>query len=95
MSVLTVLFHLGYSLLTESNVDDQWWLRHLNLKLRDHQCLCQGKDLSDIIINAAQGLLKQQFPNLFGFQNTLFRKNLSFHPVPSDVHCVQILHTGQ
>ena len=54
MRVLVVLFLLGYSLLTESNMDDEFWLRYLNLKLRDRKCLCQGKDLSDTIINAAQ-----------------------------------------
>ena len=39
--------------------------------------------------------MKQQFPNLFGFQHTLFGETLSIHPVPSMFYCVQILHTGQ
>ena len=76
------------------DVTDNWWLRHLNLTSHDHQCLRDGIDLSDVVINSAQGLLKQQFPNMFGFQNTLLGEKLKFKPFCSTASSVQILHTG-
>ena len=48
--------------------------------------------LDDVIINAAQDLLKEQF-EISGFQNTTLGCNLSFDILRSEF--VQILHNGK
>ena len=54
----------------------------------------EGKcQLSDKIIEAAQSILKQQFPNLNGFQSTLFKQNIK-HLKKEDKNMIQILHRG-
>ena len=52
------------------------------------------KKLNDSLINAAQVLLDAQFPNIEGFQNTIWGHNLDFKPVTLCKPSVQILHTG-
>ena len=48
--------------------------------------------LDDVIVNAAQDLLKEQF-EMSGFQNTTLGCNLSFDILRSEF--VQILHNGK
>ena len=52
-------------------------------------------ELTDGVINAAQKLLKQQFPAISGLQNALLGQKLCFSPLPVHTHAVQILHTGR
>ena len=75
---------------------DHWWQKSLNLKFSDHNCIVQGFMLQDSIINAAQGILKKQFPFKGGFQSTLNgqRRRKLFDTLPFDSHSIQILHTG-
>ena len=52
------------------------WLANLGLSFRDQNNLHEDSAwLSDILINACQTLLKEQYPHVGGFQNTLFGKN--------------------
>ena len=70
---------------------DIWWIKELNLYMADKECIENGSEVSDNVINAAQTLLKHQFPHILGFQNTLLGvKFLSISNVPA----VQILHTS-
>ena len=55
---------------------------------------CTSKDLTDSIVNAAQALLKNQFPCYAGFQSTLLGEGLKFTPVDRRKKSVQILNTG-
>ena len=48
--------------------------------------------LDDLIINAAQNLLKVQFPHVGGFQDTILQKNLSFKIENGEF--VQVLNKG-
>ena len=73
---------------------DAWWLKTLHLKVEDRAVLEDGEDLNDTIINAAQTLLKRQYPTMGGFQNTLLGQHLQFKMQDAGVQSVQILHTG-
>ena len=60
--------------------------------------MVNGNKLSDSTINAAQTLLKYQYPLISGLQNTLLGQKMKFNPilVQSGKDCVvQILHTGR
>ena len=92
---------LGFSVpevivLSDSDPDPvcEWWIEDLNLYSVDYEVLIYGKELNDSLINAAQVLLDAQFPNIEGFQNTIWGHNLDFKPVTSCKPSVQILHTG-
>ena len=50
--------------------------------------------LSDESINLAQNLLKEQFPELSGFQDTVIGKTQSFDIVKTDGNFIQLLHVG-
>ena len=74
---------------------DSWWLKHLDLKVHDRNCLSEGLLITDKIINAAQKLLSQQFPHVSSLQSTLLGQKLMFLPLTSaNYYAVQILHTG-
>ena len=94
---------LGFSVpavivLSDSDPDPgcEWWIEDLNLYSVDYEVLIYGKELNDSLINAAQVLLDAQFPNIEGFQNTIWGhitwilSQLATSCKPS----VQILHTG-
>ncbi len=70
-----------------------WWIEDMVLFAADHMALKSG-DLTANIINAAQTMLKTQFPSVQGFQDTALLDNLNVHPVMRDRRSVQILHTG-
>ncbi|XP_019861172.1 PREDICTED: uncharacterized protein LOC109589556 [Amphimedon queenslandica] len=80
----------------EADESDHWWQKSLNLKFSDLNCIVQGFMLQDTIINAAQSILKKQFPFKGGFQSTLNgqRQRKLFDTLPFDSHSIQILHTG-
>ena len=71
-----------------------WWIRCLELRMTDKICLQLGEDLNDIIINAAQRLLHDQYSRIHGFQNTILGVNLLMKPQQMGSLSVQILHTG-
>lgn len=72
----------------------QWWIGGLSLLEEDREVLRSGKELTGNIINAAQLILSNSYPQIGGFQDTSYGRNLKFLPV--DPHCsnIQILHTG-
>lgn len=45
-----------------------WWIEDLFLNQRDREVLQTGEKLTDNIINAAQILMREQYPNLKGFK---------------------------
>ena len=68
------------------------WLDHLNLDVSNKKILESENDwLDDKLINASQNLLKKQYPQIGGFQNTLFGQNLSFKVERGTF--VQIIHS--
>uniref|UniRef100_A0A1X7TFH0 Uncharacterized protein n=1 Tax=Amphimedon queenslandica TaxID=400682 RepID=A0A1X7TFH0_AMPQE len=79
----------------EADESDHWWQKSLNLKFSDLNCIVQGFMLQDTVINAAQSILKKQFPFKGGFQSTLNgqRQGKLFDTLPFDSHSIQILHT--
>ena len=50
--------------------------------------------LSDESINLAQILLKEPFPEISGFQDTVIGKIQSFNMVKTDENLIQLLHVG-
>ena len=50
--------------------------------------------LSNESINLTQILLKKQFPEVSGFQDTVIGKTQSFGIVKTDGNFIQILHVG-
>ena len=50
--------------------------------------------LSDESINLAQNLLKEQFPEISGFQDTVIGKTQSSDIVKTDGNFIQLLHVG-
>ena len=70
-----------------------WWIKDLHLYLIDKEHLINGSEVSDNVINAAQLLLKHQFPHVAGFQNTILGYNLKFASI-SSLPAIQILHSG-
>ena len=80
--------------LSDSDPDPvcEWWNEDLNLYNVDYEVLTYGKELNDNL-NAVQVLLDAQFPNIEGFQNTVWGHHLDFKPVTFGKLSVQILHT--
>ena len=74
--------------------ENDWWIKDLKLRESDRVSLLNGNDVNDSIINAAQCLLKSQFSEIEGFQNTLLAHHLKFKPTPNNTLCIQILHAG-
>ena len=71
-----------------------WWIEALGLYDSDKEVLLSQSELTDNIINAAQILLRAQFPSVGGFQNTLLGNKLQFKPVSKETSSIQIHHTG-
>ena len=66
-----------------------------NLKFtNEERKILQKHMLSDESINLAQILLKEQFPEIFGFQDTVFGRIQSFNMVKTDENFIQLLHVG-
>ena len=72
--------------------DDDWWIEELILRESDRLMLLNGSDLNDSIINAAQRLLKSQFSEIEGFQNTILAHNLKFKPTSSRTLSITIMY---
>ena len=72
-----------------------WWIKDLNLYEVDKEVLEGNEELTDNIINAAQRIMKQQFVQFVGFQNSLLGRNLTFKQVSRHARSIQILHTGE
>ena len=74
--------------------DDSPWLPNLNLRTADRDILLsKGEWLNDLLIDAAQSVLKTENNDLSGFQSTVLGQNLSFNPEQREF--VQILHNGR
>ena len=67
------------------------WIKELGLKKVDRKILQQKSMLNDRIINAAQKLIKNQFPQVGGLQDPVLSQT-SFECCPGEG--VQIHHTG-
>lgn len=77
-----------------NNTETPWLQTPLtNLNQKDREEIIGNKELSDKVIESAQNLLKDQFPEINGFQSTLFKQNLK-HFTNVDENMVQILHRG-
>lgn len=72
----------------------KWWIKKLFLSVSDREKLTSGSELNDAVINAAQLLLKKQFPQISGFQNTLYGSNLGFKALSVNSDSVQVIHDG-
>ena len=62
------------------------------LSQEDRRIIIDGEWLTDIHINAAQKLLKRQFPNLSGLLSSLVVPKLK-DPIPAGADALQIIHT--
>ena len=57
----------------------------------DFDLILSNAKLDDNVINRAQRILREQFKNISGWQDTLLSQ-ISFEPVNEE--CIQIHHTG-
>ena len=70
------------------------WLPFLNLSHKDKEILLSPTAwISDSIVNAAQQLLREQFPQLPGLQDVSLGVTMAFNIMPGEF--LQILHTSQ
>ena len=80
---------------SSSNVETSWLrtppLTTLNQNDKDE--IVGHKELGDKIIESAQNILRNQFPDFNGFQSTIFKQNLK-HFYKVDKNMIQILHRG-
>ena len=67
------IINISTDLKNVQEVDEQIWVKcgDVTLTKQEKDRLIGGHELSDTHINFAQLLLKQQFPNIDGFRNTL------------------------
>ena len=88
--------HVTISSDSESDFDrSDTWMTIGNVQLKhDEEAILRSNDmwLNDLIINAAQHLLKVQFPHVGGFQDTILQKTLSFQIENGEF--VQVLNKG-
>ena len=68
--------------------------RNLKFTNEERNILLQERMLSDESINLAQNLLKEQFPKISGFQDTVIGKTQSFDIVITNENFIQLLHVG-
>ena len=70
------------------------WLPSLNLSDKDKEILLSPTAwITDSIVNAAQQLLREQFPQLPGLQDISLGQTMAFNIIPGEF--VQILHSSQ
>ena len=70
------------------------WLPSLNLSQTDKDILLSPTAwITDSIVNAAQQLLREQFPQLPGLQDVSLGLTMAFDIMPGEF--LQILHTSQ
>ena len=71
------------------------WIQQLGIFIEDMYILQSNTQwLNDNIINCAQKLLKTDYPNIQGFQNTQLGKKLSFKMIDWEHPFIQILHVN-
>jgi len=70
------------------------WVIHSKHKLttKDKHLIESGKQLTDILVNFACGLLKEQFPLLGGFQSTLLQNSKLNSQLRNPKHAIQVIH---
>ena len=79
---------------SSSNVETPWLRTPLiTLNQNDKDEIVGHKELGDKIIESAQNILRNQFPDFNGFQSTIFKQNLK-HFNKVDKNMTQILHRG-
>ena len=71
--------------------DNSEWLPHLYLKKADRETILSHRELEDQHINAALGMLAQEYPIIVQ-PTTLMRTDAGFQYCPSET--LQIIHTG-
>lgn len=70
------------------------WLPSLNLSHKDEEILLSPTAwITDSMVNAAQQLLREQFPQLPGLQDVSLGLTMAFNIMPGEF--LQILHTSQ
>ena len=69
------------------------WIKSLQLFKSDQDVLIHGKELTDALIDAAQNLLRKNYPRINGLQPPSLAPLLQFNPTPT--RAVQIHHTGK
>ena len=71
------------------------WLSFHNIQLtvEDRDILGNGECLNDKHINFTQEILKQKFPNIYGFSSTLLLHKTELQSVPSCSSFLQIIHS--
>lgn len=70
------------------------WLPSLNLSHKDKEILLSPTAwITDSIVNAAQQVLREQFPQLPGLQDVSLGPTMAFNIMPGEF--LQILHTSQ
>ena len=79
---------------SDSDPEINWWIEAFGLHESDKEISLLQRDFTDNITNAAQILLRAQFPSIGGFQNTLLGNKLQFNPISRDISSIQIHHTG-
>ena len=77
--------------MTTGEVKDvkKYWISELLLFPEDLKCIQDNDWLTDSVIDAAQFLLKKQFPNVCGLQSVVLGQNLAFNVMKGDF--VQII----
>ena len=70
-----------------------WWIESLHLFISDKKVIANA-GLTTAIIDAAQSLLSAQFPNVAGFQSTVYGQDLKYKPFSGQLPSVQLLNTG-
>ena len=67
------------------------WVNNLNTE--DEKVLLNGDWLNDKLINAGQMLIKESYPQVYGFQDASLGQTLGFDVLTEEF--VQVLHTGR
>ena len=60
--------------------------------MKDKHLIETGKQLTDILVNFACGLLKKQFPQFGGFQSTLLQNSKLNSQLRNPKHAIQVIH---
>ena len=68
--------------------------KNLKFTNEERNIVLQKHMLSAESINLAQNLLKEQFPKISGFQDTVIGKTQSFDIVMTNENFIQLLHVG-
>ena len=71
------------------------WLRvgGIKLTINDRNSIMRGERLNDMIINAAQKLLKSRFPKIKGLNSTLLQAKKNLNACTFEENKVQIIHS--